>query len=661
MKKLTLRNYSVCIEEEKGLILSIQEAEQELALRGSFWKIERTQACPLTIADMEQFTYELRGEDRLVLTWKKEAFRVCVTFREEEQKLKMHIFAGGGEEKLERIHFPVYGGIERISEAEDELILPWQNGFLIRNPIDTLLNTENEVPFWMGRGGKKYENDYPAQYSYQFFAYYQKAVKGYYMACEDGKAYTKTIGLHYSEEVNGMDMVFTNYPEGMGEVSYYSLPYSYAFCFFTGDWQTAAKIYREWAMQQKWYTPLGDRRLPQAVKEIDFFRINHEHYALGTRSEEYIETCRLIRDRLNCVPAMHWYGWNKAPKHGDWYPEMADYSNQAWHEELLGINHRLAEMGVKKIPYVNVHLWDKFLPSFEAEEAAESLVVKEAKVVEDEPWSADRNLFAVCHADPKIKEKALKLFDRLLQEDGFDGIYIDQVASFNATLCFHKGHGHPVGGGSWWADEYHNLLETLRSMMPEGKFLTTESCCECYHDVFDLFLILDTCSQGKMFDHLCGAGNSKSIPLFAMIYNDSAVSYGSVCTFENQTPQFEFNFIRNILWGMVPTCEGMELREIKNDTEKWEIIRRGVDFYRKHREVLLFGTYEEYFETEACRKTIAFREALIDCPGVIASVYSYQGETYVYAYNYTEEVQRITVRGRELSVEPGSFACDREV
>ena len=42
-------------------------------------------------------------------------------------------------------------------------------------------------------------------------------------------------------------------------------------------------------------------------------------------------------------------------------------------------------------------------------------------------------------------------------------------------------------------------------------------------------------------------------------------------------------------------------------------------------------------------------------------VYSYQGETYVYAYNYTEEVQRITVRGRELSVEPGSFACDREV
>ena len=119
----------------------------------------------------------------------------------------------------------------------------------------------------MGRGGKKYENEYPAQYSYQFFAYYQKDVKGYYMACEDGNAYTKTIGLHYSPDVDGMDMVFTNYPEGMGEVCYYTLPYSYTFTFFEGDWQTAAKIYRNWVIQQKWYTPLRDRNISKAVKE----------------------------------------------------------------------------------------------------------------------------------------------------------------------------------------------------------------------------------------------------------------------------------------------------------------------------------------------------------------------------------------------------------
>lgn len=658
MKTLTLSRYTILIHEKTGAIHAIRTKDHLLTLHGSFWKIETAENPFITIEDMDAFSYTFSEPKCLVLIWQKDQFRVKVTFREEAQQLKMHIFAGGGTHTLERIHFPIYNGIEKITTKNDYLVLPWQNGFLIKNPIDNLLNTENKVPFWMGRGGKKYENEYPAQYSYQFFAYYQKDVKGYYMACEDGNAYTKTIGLHYSPDVDGMDMVFTNYPEGMGEVCYYTLPYSYTFTFFEGDWQTAAKIYRNWAIQQKWYTPLRDRNISKAVKEIDFFRINHEHYALGTRSEEYIETCKLMQEKLSARPAMHWYGWNKAPKHGDWYPEMANYQNQSWHEELMEINRRLSELDVKKIPYVNVHLWDHFLPSFENEHAEKSLVTKPNGVIEEEPWSRNHNLFAICHANPQIKNKALALFDRLVTEDGFDGIYIDQVASFNATLCFQKSHGHPTGGGKWWAEEYHNILNTLRSMMPEEKFITTESCCECYHDVFDLFLILDTCLQGKAFYQLCGCENCDSIPLFAMLYKDSAIAYGSVCSFSDNTEQFEYNFMRNILWGMIPTCEGMELAEITEDSEKWDIIKRGVDFYKANRELLLYGTYEAYLDNPDCRKEIAFKGNFITCPGVIGSVYTYQDNTYVLAYNYTDHCQELAVRDRNISVQPKAFALE---
>lgn len=653
MIDLSLNHYVITINETNGAITNIRDTEHNLSLHGSIWKIEKSDLSVLTLDDMSVFHYS--ASEHLELQWEKADIRVKIRFLEEQNKLKMHISAVTGNETIRRIHFPVYEGIEKISENDDYLVLPYQNGFLIRNPIDNLLNTEAEVPFWMGRGGMKYENDYPAQYSYQFFAYYQTNTKGYYMACEDGQSYIKTIGLHYNEALNGMDMIFTNYPEGMSEISYYTLPYQYAFGFFRGDWQTAAKIYRSWAVRQKWYAPLHDRKVSSSIKEIDFFRINHEHYALGTRTEEFIKTCSIIKEKLACKPAMHWYGWNKAPKHGDWYPEMADYHNEAWHTELLETNRRLTDMDIPKIPYVNVHLWDSFLQSFEQEDAPKRLVVQEGNRIADEPWSADRNLFAICHSDNRFKNKALALFDRLLREDGFDGIYIDQVASFNATLCYSKSHGHPVGGGSWWADEYHRMLSTLRAIMPENKFITTESCCECYHDLFDLFLILDTCSQSFGFYEICGSDNCDSIPLFAMIYNDSAISYGSVCTFSNNTKRFEFNFTRNILWGMIPTCEGMELAEIENDSEKWEIITRGVDFYRANREILLYGTYEEYIEKTGCNVEITFNTLSKKCPGVIGSVYFYDQKRYLFAYNYSEEKQTLTTAGQNMTIEPGVF------
>ena len=57
---------------------------------------------------MESFQYTCQSKDRFLLTWKKGDFRVKVSFWEEEHQLKMHIFAGGGLEKLEKIHFPVY-------------------------------------------------------------------------------------------------------------------------------------------------------------------------------------------------------------------------------------------------------------------------------------------------------------------------------------------------------------------------------------------------------------------------------------------------------------------------------------------------------------------------------------------------------------------------
>ena len=654
MKTFLLCGYEITVDGNSGQILQIKAGEDTLPLRGSFWKVETADKASVTMQDMTSFTYTLT-EEKLALFWNNDSLSVKVQMFVQDRLLKMDIAVSSQKQGLNRIFFPVYEGVEKISQDRDYLTLPYQNGFLIKNPVDTLLKTDEEVPFWMGWGGHKYENDYPAQYSYQFFSYFSPEKKGYYWACEDGNAYIKTIGQHYNGEVDGLDLIFTNYPEDMGTIRYYILPYAYAFCFFHGNWQVPTKLYRDWAGKQKWCTRLKERKISSRVNEIDFVRINHEHYGLGTRSEEFIKTCDMIQKQLDCRLAVHWYGWNKAPKHGDWYPEMADYTNEAWRTELHQINKRLSDMGVLKLPYVNVHLWDSHLKSFSEENAESVLVVPESRKITDEPWSEEGNLYAICHANGKFQNKALHTFDRLVREDGFDGIYIDQVGSFNATLCFGENHGHPIGGGNWWAKEYHDMIGTFREVMPEGKILTTESCCEVYHDLFDMFLILDTCSQDFGFSELCGSDNVDSLPMFAMIYNDSAVAYGSICKFEHNDEPFTYNYLRNILWGMVPTAEGMELDWIADAPEKWRVLKQGVDFFKENRDILLYGIMEDYYQFAEGGKTVAFGDLQRQCPGVICAVYTYEGETYAMLYNYSDAQQQVTVAEQVVSVPGKSF------
>jgi hypothetical protein len=648
MKEVAIKKFKLCFDEKNGGILKIENGNKSIAFSELGWMVELADKTQVTKKCGLVFSYE--HSDVLSLNWKNEDISVAVTIFSEDGMLKSKIKVDSDAQPITRVNYPLYVGVKQLDG--DRLLLPWQNGLIVKDPIKNLIAPEKKIRFWMGRGDGKYENDYPAQFSYQFFAYYSNSGEGYYMSCDDGNAYIKTMGVYNSNEEGRLDFRFINYPENMGKVYSYEIPYNYCFSFIDEGWKSAAKTYRSWAVNQKWYVPLDKRSISKQIDELNFVRINHEHYRLGTDDKEYYQTSKMIKERLECKPLMHWYGWNKAPKHGDWYPEMADWSDPVWYSGLKNRNSQLDGIGVKKIPYVNVHLWDKKLKSFDEENAENYLIMGENLKIADEPWIPEGTLYAVCHSTEKIKEKAKKLFSRLVTRDGFDGIYIDQVASFNATLCFNAEHGHPVGGGRWWADEYHDMIGSFRKSMPEDKILTTESCCECYHDLFDMFLILDT-TLPFGFSNVCGTENADSIPLFAMIYGDSAVAYGSVCKFENNDDQFEFNYMRNILFGMIPTAEGIEAIHA-DDTKKWEILKRGVDFFKQNREVLIYGILDDYITFG--ERTVPFNNAEKKCPEVICAKYKYKNLDYVYAYNYTDSKKHITPFGKSLCIEPNSFA-----
>jgi len=652
MKSFELGKYSIGIDAKDGKIIEIKNGNNFVDFSALTWKVQLADKRELTADCGMEFSYTC--SDELTFSWHGCGVKVSLKLFTVADELKSSISVSSENIGISRVYYPIYKDVKRL--PGDVLMLPWQNGLTIKNPLTNLLAPDKHIRFWMGRGEGKYENDYPAQYSYQLFLYYSECGEGYYMSCDDRDAYIKTIGMYKSENEDCIDFGFINYPEDMGITGSYSTPYNYVFRFISGGWREGARIYRDWARAQKWYAPLDKRDISKSVFDIDFVRINHEHYILGTDDKEYYETAKMQSERLGAKTLMHWYGWNKAPKHGDWYPEMADWSSAEWYNGLLKRNRELDGIGVKKIPYVNVHLWDKNLKSFGDERAEQYLIMPESMKITDEPWRPDGSLYPACHATARVKGKARWLFSHLVENDGFDGIYIDQVASFNATLCFNKEHGHPIGGGRWWTDEYHNMIGEFRKEMPKDKILTTESCCECYHDLFDMFLILDTCSQGGGFSGVCGPENVESIPLFKMIYGDSAIAYGSSCKLEGGDGEFEFNYIRNILFGMIPTVEGAPL-ECKDESFKWDIMKRGVDFFKENREVLLCGILDDYITFGDNERVLKFGRLEKSCPGVVCAIYSYKGEKKIFAYNYSDSDKSVSVSNKTLKIKAKSFSA----
>jgi len=652
MKKIKLCDFLLSVDLSDGSVIEITRGDERIDFSNLSWAVELSDGTRVTKND--GFLLSFDCSERLVLTWSNEDLSVVLTLFSKGGMLKSKIKVDSREKAINRVYYPIYGDV--CANDGDSLVVPWQNGLVVKDPIKNLLTPDKDVRFWMGRGGGKYENEYPAQFSYQFFAYYAECGKGYYISCEDGNAYIKTMGIYAAETEGCVDFRFINYPENMGIVKSYETPYAYAFTFINDGWREAARIYRGWAEKQKWYVPLRERDISNQLSEIDFVRINHEHYRVGTDDAEFLATSKMIKERLGCKPLLHWYGWNKAPQHGAWYPEMADWSNADWYEGLLQRNAELDAVGVKKIPYVNVHLWNKDHDSFDTEHAVDDLVMTETREIVHEPWLPVGSRFPVCHSTEKIQSKSKALFHRLVETDGFDGIYIDQVGSFYATLCFNEKHGHPIGGGNWWAEEYHNMIGSFRAEMPKGKILTTESCCEVYHDLFDMFLILDTSIKNSGFPKVCGADNTESLPLFKMIYGDSAIAYGSACAFENGDGQFEFNYMRNILFGMIPTVEGVESIHA-DDTVKWDILKRGVDFFKENREVLIYGELLDYKTHNGAGIKVDFNGLVKTCPEVISAVYDYDGAEYVFAYNYAECEKSITLCEKTLSVKPKSFVA----
>ena len=583
-----------------GNLKEIVYKDNVMKFSKSIWNIETGNGDTnreYQIADMSEFTYT-SNESALEFIWSNENMRVAVNISASDGGFKWNITAEtlAAGEYIKKVVFPVLGGIKQFEKAEnsDYLLIPWQNGSLVKNPVETLLNEKTEMPFYYGRGKEKYENDYPSQYSFQFAAYYTTEDYGYYFATEDPDVYFKTMGFYKNSDNDNFDFAITNYPEHIGETRHYTVPYCFVLDFFEGDWQTPANKYRKWATEQKWCKGLlRNKDLPDNLQKTDLWVINYGDYEFGAKINEFYGMALKLKEKLGFDIALHWYGWNKGEFDVD-YPEYISEEQKAagLREELKEYNGKFTENGVVKIPYINARLWDIYTKSWEEENARDSALKNENMELYEEPWK-NNTLRPMCPATALWSKKLTGFCSDYIMNLGFDGLYMDQVASFNSALCFDKTHGHPVGGGRWWNDSYHKIMGDLRDIVGDDKVLTTESCCETYIDTFDLFLVMDTDLFSWGFNSVLGHENCQPVPMFNMIYGDYALSYGAACSFKDELKLFEYRLIRNLLWGVLPTLSivGVTADSLENGSADGylNVLDKALRFYKNNKDLFLCG------------------------------------------------------------------------
>ena len=282
-----------------------------------------------------------------------------------------------------------------------------------------------------------------------------------------------------------------------------------------GDWFDAALIYRDWVRQNAgWYPRLGpDGRsdTPLWMRELPVWvRASGEPDKVVSEVEELAET-------MGVPVGFHWYNWHQIPFDND-YPHYFPVK-----KGFGAAVRRLQSKNIYVMPYINGRLWDsrdKGMEDFEFSRLALSAATKE----EDgkphlETYSSKESdgskvqLAAMCPTTELWQAKVRETVLRLMNEYGVKGVYIDQIAMAGPVLCFDRGHGHPTGGGHWWAESYNQMLESIRRSMPKDRMLTSEGNAEPYAKNLDGFLTWHWCFDGQ-------------VPAFPAVYGGAVQMFG---------------------------------------------------------------------------------------------------------------------------------------
>ena len=431
-----------------------------------------------------------------------------------------------------------------------EFLIPSYSGQIFADPANNGIN---------------YTGQYPSGYiaSMQFMAYYG-GVADIYFGFHDSSASTKTFSAHDTDGGVKVDCL-TPIPNKSLKGNDWEFPGHFELDLFNGDWYAAALIYKEWVSNNASYWPLESaaRQERQAeIGKVGIWFYDNGYVPASGGNAAYTRTADAIASEAqNCIDLMgddivighHFYsGWGGP--FDDNYPEL-NYNTIAGMKAEI---QNLQDQGMYFMPYFNGRMYDIDLDSWD--ETGYPDATKRENLDNDGNdyfWQNFKNSDGVdqyfgvqCPTQPTwqgiVEAKAIEMSNTAL---GAKGLYLDQVAHADVKECMGKSindnedkHGHTLGGGSFWREGYHDLIQNIHdnNNVPSDRFVTVEGGCDYLLDVVDGVMV--------------GAWDQPNIvPAYSAIYAGKVQMFGTTTvTSIYDDPSFYTQYAQSFSFGIQP-------------------------------------------------------------------------------------------------------------
>ncbi len=319
-----------------------------------------------------------------------------------------------------------------------------------------------------------------------------------------------------------------HYPDDMGlQGSDYPDYYPVAFGVHQGGWTDAAKIYRSWALDQRWTQngPLSHRLdVPESILNLGIWIRDNWIWNEATGSPEEMNKPLLMAAKKLDVPiGLQWYRWHEPP-FDNLYPHYLPAKN--------GFRERVTDLRNNNIivmPYINGSSADMNIADFEKYEP--HAVKDEAGGLRLHYYSNNSGrLLSMCGNQVFWQDQIESLVSDIRNKYGVTGIYVDQVSGLFHELCFDKSHLHPLGGGSYWTRGNRDLLKKVKNAALRNggnMVVTSEGASEVFFDLLDANLFWSQPSE-------------REIPMMQMVYSGYTLFFGSTCDYTKSDNYFRY-------------------------------------------------------------------------------------------------------------------------
>ena len=320
----------------------------------------------------------------------------------------------------------------------------------------------------------------------------------------------------------------------------------------TCTWETLAVEYREsFAVTTSWYTHAKNRAFPHPSWSVPVWVNTHWQEQdvlekLGGDPATVFSRMERFRQLLNMDEAeiyLHWYEWDYLGYTDDAYTECEkkvcgfdshypEYFPPRF--EFSDTLHKLADLNVRAVPYINGRIFDTGTNSW-GDEAEKNACKKSTGDLVLEEYGNGVNFAVMCPSTSFWQTVLVDTSSALVNMFPLlGGVYIDQIAAATPVVCLDPSHDHTEG----WTGGYQKMLSRISG--DSSYVVMTEGNVEQFVGYVDTFLAL-TAYSGNL---------TEIVPAFQIVYGGMMSTVGSeFFQSDLNDNNFELKLMKQFLFG----------------------------------------------------------------------------------------------------------------